>query len=187
MSIKNNIKKLLMSFFTLITIGLYGQQSPYNKTAVVFSLLDKTKEKNTLTKIHKNLISLGLDVVNYVDVVNIKTSTEVKQNLFEYFKNREITNILFYNEIKQDIGLFTTNYIINEKEAPFKSIKGDSVLLRLKEELLKTPTKQKTFLYSPKPDVIKKVKVKPFNKILLKPDLKTKKLEQQKRMRLTKN
>ena len=176
MSIKNNIKKLLMSFFTLITIGLYGQQSPYNKTAVVFSLLDKTKEKNTLTKIHKNLISLGIDVVNYVDVVNIKTSTEVKQNLFEYFKNREITNILFYNEIKQDIGLFTTNYIINEKEAPFKSIKGDSVLLRLKEELLKTPTKQKTFLYSPKPEVIKKVKVKPFNKILLKPDLKNQKI-----------
>ena len=79
MSIKNNIKKLLMSFFTLITIGLHGQQSPYNKTAVVFSLLDKTKEKNTLTKIHKNLISLGLDVVNYVDVVNIKTSTEVNK------------------------------------------------------------------------------------------------------------
>ena len=39
-----------MSFFTLITIGLYGQQSPYNKTAVVFSLLDKTKEKNNLNQ-----------------------------------------------------------------------------------------------------------------------------------------
>ena len=59
-----------------------------------------------------------------------------------------------------------------KKKPRSNQLKGDSVLLKLKEELLKPPQKQKTFLYSPKPEVIKKVKVKPFNKILLKPDLK---------------
>ena len=52
---------------------------------LLFFLIRQNKGENTLTKIHKNLISLGLDVVNYVDVVNIKTSTEVKQKPIRIF------------------------------------------------------------------------------------------------------
>mgnify|MGYP001207374638 FL=1 len=176
MSTNINIQVFFVLFITLITNNLQGKQSLYNKTVVVFSFIDKTKENNNLNKIHKNLTSLGVDVVNYIDLVNTNTSTEVKENLTEYFKNREIKNILLYNEENQEISFFTPNYILNKNTTPYKTIKGDSVLLRLKEDLLKTPTKQKTFLYSPKPEVIKKTKVKPFNKILLKPNLKNQKI-----------
>ena len=56
------------------------------------------------------------------------------------------------------------------------SIKGDSVLNKLKEELINKKLTQNTFLYSPQPELINKVKVNSFNKILLKPNLQNQKI-----------
>ena len=171
--------KTLCLFFVLSLVALClsaQQQTPIqNKTLVVFSFLNKENENQNLLDTHKNLIAIGVDAVNYINLLNLNSSPDIKKSINDYLKNREIKNILFYNEESKEINLLTLGSFLNNQQ-PYMSIKGDSVLKKLKEELINKKLTQNTFLYSPKPEVIDKVKVKPFNKILVKPNLENQKI-----------
>ena len=62
--------KTLCLFFVLSLVALClsaQQQTPIqNKTLVVFSFLNKENENQNLLDTHKNLISIGVDAVNYM-------------------------------------------------------------------------------------------------------------------------
>lgn len=171
--------KTLCLFFVLSLVALClsaQQQTPIqNKTLVVFSFLNKENENQNLLDTHKNLIAIGVDAVNYINLLNLNSSPDIKKSINDYLKNREIKNILFYNEESKEINILTLGSFLNNQQ-PYMSIKGDSVLKKLKEELINKKLTQNTFLYSPKPEVIDKVKVKPFNKILVKPNLENQKI-----------
>ncbi len=171
--------KTLCLFFVLSLVALClsaQQQTPIqNKTLVVFSFLNKENENQNLLDTHKNLIAIGVDAVNYINLLNLNSSPDIKKSINDYLKNREIKNILFYNEESKEINLLTLGSFLNNQQ-PYMSIKGDSVLKKLKEELINKKLTQNTFLYSPKPEVINRVKVKPFNKILVKPNLENQKI-----------
>ena len=141
----------------------------------MFSFLNKENENQNLLDTHKNLIAIGVDAVNYINLLNLNSSPDIKKSINDYLKNREIKNILFYNEESKEINLLTLGSFLNNQQ-PYMSIKGDSVLKKLKEELINKKLTQNTFLYSPQPEVINKVKVKPFNKILVKPNLENQKI-----------
>lgn len=171
--------KTLCLFFVLSLVALClsaQQQTPIqNKTLVVFSFLNKENENQNLLDTHKNLIAIGVDAVNYINLLNLNSSPDIKKSINDYLKNREIKNILFYNEESKEINLLTLGSFLNNQQ-PYMSIKGDSLLNKLKEELINKKLTQNTFLYSPKPEVINRVKVKPFNKILVKPNLENQKI-----------
>ena len=171
--------KTLCLFFVLSLVALClsaQQQTPIqNKTLVVFSFLNKENENQNLLDTHNNLIAIGVDAVNYINLLNLNSSPDIKKSINDYLKNREIKNILFYNEESKEVNLLTLSSFLNNQQ-PYMSIKGDSVLNKLKEELINKKLTQNTFLYSPQPEVINKVKVKPFNKILVKPNLENQKI-----------
>lgn len=171
--------KTLCLFFVLSLAALSlsaQQQTPIqNKTLVVFSFLNKENESQNLLDTHKNLKAIGVDAVNYINLLNLNSSPDIKKSINDYLKNREIKNILFYNEESKEINLLTLSSFLNNQQ-PYMSIKGDSVLNKLKEELINKKLTQNTFLYSPQPELINKVKVNSFNKIILKPNLENQKI-----------
>ena len=175
------VKKNIICFLSLFLscsclVKAQTNHSPQDKTLVVFSLIKEGNEKKTLLELHKKLTSLGIDAVNYIDSLNLRSSPEVSQRIFDYLKRREVKNLLFYNEKKQEINLVNTNSFLSKNITPNKTIKGDSVLNKLKKSILKQPISQKTFLYSPQPEIIEKITVKAFNKILSKPNLNNQKI-----------
>jgi len=171
--------KTLCLFFVLSLAALSlsaQQQTPIqNKTLVVFSFLNKENENQNLLDTHKNLKAIGVDAVNYINLLNLNSSPDIKKSINDYLKNREIKNILFYNEESKEINLLTLSSFLNNQQ-PYMSIKGDSVLNKLKVELINKKLTQNTFLYSPQPELINKVKVNSFNKIILKPNLENQKI-----------
>ena len=171
--------KTLCLFFVLSLAALClsaQQQTPIqNKTLVVFSFLNKENENQNLLDTHKNLKAIGVDAVNYINLLNLNSSPDIKKSINDYLKNREIKNILFYNEESKEINLLTLGSFLNNQQ-PYMSIKGDSVLNKLKVELINKKLTQNTFLYSPQPELINKVKVNSFNKIILKPNLENQKI-----------
>ena len=173
---KSTLVFLLLFLLNLAFVNAQTDPSPQDKTLVVYNFKNKGNEKQSLIELHNKLTSLGVDVVNYVDSLNLKVSLEVELKLFKYIQSREIKNILFYNETKQEINLVKVSSFISKKPLPYKTIKGDSVLNKFKHTLSIKPRTQKTFLYSPQPEVIEKVTINPFNKILLKPNLKNQKI-----------
>lgn len=172
-------KKTPCLFFVLSLVALClsaQQQTPIqNKTLVVFSFLNKENENQNLLDTHKNLIAIGVDAVNYINLLNLNSSPDIKKSINDYLKNREIKNILFYNEESKEINILSLGSFLNNQQ-PYMSIKGDSVLNKLKVELINKKLTQNTFLYSPQPELINKVKVNSFNKIILKPNLENQKI-----------
>ena len=172
-------KKTPCLFFvlSLVALCLSAQQQTaiQNKTLVVFSFLNKENENQNLLDTHKNLIAIGVDAVNYINLLNLNSSPDIKKSINDYLKNREIKNILFYNEESKEINILSLGSFLNNQQ-PYMSIKGDSVLNKLKVELINKKLTQNTFLYSPQPELINKVKVNSFNKIILKPNLENQKI-----------
>ena len=172
-------KKPPCLFFVLSLVALClsaQQQTPIqNKTLVVFSFLNKENENQNLLDTHKNLKAIGVDAVNYINLLNLNSSPDIKKSINDYLKNREIKNILFYNEESKEINILSLGSFLNNQQ-PYMSIKGDSVLNKLKVELINKKLTQNTFLYSPQPELINKVKVNSFNKIILKPNLENQKI-----------
>ena len=117
--------KTLCLFFVLSLVALClsaQQQTPIqNKTLVVFSFLNKENENQNLLDTHKNLIAIGVDAVNYINLLNLNSSPDIKKSINDYLKNREIKNILFYNEESKEINLLTLGSFLNNQQ-PYMSI-----------------------------------------------------------------
>ena len=78
---------LFVIIFFLNTQHLFSQQpnSVSQKHLLVYSINEQPEKK--IKEIHKTLISLGIDVVNYINKINISTSKETQNNLFVYLDN----------------------------------------------------------------------------------------------------
>lgn len=113
---------LLLFLLNLAFVNAQTDPSPQDKTLVVYNFKNKENEKQSLFELHNKLTSLGVDVVNYVDSLNLKVSLEVELKLFKYIQSREIKNILFYNETKQEINLVNASSFISKKPLPYKTI-----------------------------------------------------------------
>ena len=171
----------VLVFFTLINFifSINGISQKDNldqnfiseKSIVVYSLLNKETETEKVFNIHKTLSSLGLDVVNYIDSLNTHTSNEITNSLLRYFDSREVKSIVLFSEKNNSISFYSLGFFNQKKESPKLILSGDSVFNKLKNRIIDSKTKQKNFLLPPQPEVLLKAKIKPFRKILIKPDI----------------
>ena len=171
----------VLVFFTLINFifSINGISQKDNldqnfiseKSIVVYSLLNKETETEKVFNIHKTLSSLGLDVVNYIDSLNTHTSNEITNSLLRYFDSREVKNTMLFSEKNNSISFYGLDFFNQKKESPKLILSGDSVFNKLKNRIVNSKTKQKNFLLPPQPETLLKAKIKPFRKILIKPDI----------------
>ena len=148
-------------FFTHTVIAQknYREYDFFDKSVVIYRTHNNKKQKESLEKVHKNLTSLGVDVVNYLDSINLFVSNEVTKNLLSYFKERDIKNIIYYSE-KEKALLF--GYTKNENELNKTEVEffGDSIFKNLKKTILEKKKQQQNFLFSPNVEVISKINIK---------------------------
>ena len=140
------------------------------KSIVIYSFLNKDSVTEKIFNLHNKLSSLGLDVVNYIDSLNTQTSNEISNNLVQYLNSREVKNTILFSEKNKLISFYGLDFFNQQKENPRLMISGDSVFNKLKNKIINSKTKQKNFLLPPKPEVLFKINVKPFGRILRKPD-----------------
>ena len=167
---------LLVIIFFLNAQHLFSQLSNKvsQKYLLVYSINEQQEKK--IKEIHKTLTSLGIDVVNYINRINISTSKETQNNLFDYLNEREINNVLVYLEDAKTLGFYEPKYILDQESEAMSFFTGDSLFYNLRESLLEKNKPQETFIYSPTPEIINKIKTKPFTKILFKPKLEDQKI-----------
>ncbi len=167
---------LFVIIFFLNTQHLFSQSpnSVSQKHLLVYSINEQHEKK--IKEIHKTLTSLGIDVVNYINKININTSKETQNNLFVYLVEREVNNVLVYLEDEKTLGFYKPKYILDQKSEAKYFFTGDSLFYDLRESLLEKNKPQETFIYSPTPEIINKIKTKPFTKILFKPKLEDQKI-----------
>ena len=167
---------LLVIIFFLNAQHLFSQlpNKVSQKYLLVYSINEQQEKK--IKEIHKILTSLGIDVVNYINRVNISTSKETQNNLFDYLNEREINNVLVYLEDAKTLGFYEPKYILDQESEAMSFFTGDSLFYNLRESLLEKNKPQETFIYSPTPEIINKIKTKPFTKILSKPKLEDQKI-----------
>tara|TARA_B100001142_G_scaffold144923_1_gene145864 strand:- start:3900 stop:4730 length:831 start_codon:yes stop_codon:yes gene_type:complete len=161
----------LFSFKSISQTENLDQNLISEKTIVVYSLLNKETEREKIFNIHKTLSSLGLDVVNYIDSLNTHTSNEITNSLLRYFDSREVKNTMLFSEKNNSISFYGLGFFNQKKESPKLILSGDSVFNELKNRIVNSKTKQKNFLLPPQPEILLKAKIKPFRKILIKPDI----------------
>ena len=80
----------------------------------MFSFLNKENENQNLLDTHKNLTAIGVDAVNYINLLNLNSSPDIKKSINDYLKNREIENILFYNVYGSPRGENVENKLWNK-------------------------------------------------------------------------
>ena len=150
-------------FYNLTLIGqtpTFKETFLSEKSVVLYSLKDPKTTTTTLSELHKNFSSLGFDVVNYLDSINMFISDEVTKNLTAYFNEREIKNIIFYSQKQESLSFFLPKNILTLNKKPEFIIKGDSVFFLLKKTIIKNKITQKNFLLSPFPEVINSINTK---------------------------
>ena len=151
------------------------------KTIVFFSFDEKNNQKKTIHNTHKNLIDLGFDVINYMNIVDFYISQEVQKQLVEYFNSRGVEVLVFYQKEKEkEIKIRFCNYnhkitLVDDKKGGYSFV-GDNVFYEIKKHLLSTNTKQTTFLFSPSPEIIYNINVKKRTRIKNPPKFKKQEL-----------
>ena len=181
---KKKINSIFVALFfnALFSFSLMGQNQVFKeaflskKSVVLYNLKDPKTTKKTLSALHQNLSSLGFDVVNYLDSINMFISDEVTKNLTAYFNEREIKNIIFYSQKEESLSFFLPKNILTLNKKPEFIIKGDSVFFLLKKTIIKNKITQKNFLLSPYPEIINRINTKKTNQIINKPSLKKDKI-----------
>jgi len=166
-------------FYNLTLIGqtpTFKETFLSKKSVVLYSLEDPKKTTTTLFELHQNLSSLGFDVVNYLDSINMFVSDEVTKNLIVYFNEREIKNIILYSQNEKTLSVYSPKNILNTNKKPEFIIAGDSVFFLLKKTIIKNKITQKNFLLSPFPEVLNSINTKKTNQIINKPSLKKDKI-----------
>ena len=137
---KKKINSIFVALFfnALFSFSLMGQNQVFKeaflskKSVVLYNLKDPKTTKKTLSALHQNLSSLGFDVVNYLDSINMFISDEVTKNLTAYFNEREIKNIIFYSQNEKTLSIYSPKNILNVNKKPEFVIVGDSVFSLLK-------------------------------------------------------
>ena len=145
------------------------------KTIVFFSFNKNIDVKKTINESHKNFVSLGIDVISYINYDDFYISKEVQTNFLSYFISRGVDVFLFYQIEKKEekINFFVfdkTNGKIKESEGTFSFVGVNSFEL-IKEKITKSNPTPTTFLFSPKPEFLNNINIKKFTKIKIAPKL----------------
>ena len=78
---------------------------------MVLYLIDNKNTNEELKKLHQRFLKTNIDVVNYINLDDFLIDKKIKNAFVDYFKNREIKNIIIYNKIdkKEELLLSTFN------------------------------------------------------------------------------
>ena len=164
------------SFFKKININDdFFDKTLGKKTVVFFSFNKNTEVKKTINDSHKNFVSLGIDVISYINYDDFYISKEVQNNFLNYFISRGVDVLVFYQIGKKEkkINFFVfdkTNGKIKESEGTLSFVGVNSFEL-IKEKITKSNPKPTTFLFSPKPEFLNDINIKKITKIKIAPKL----------------
>jgi len=165
-------KNIILTFiFFIFYTPCFSQNSGYflKKFVVCYTIENNKNQTEILEKLHQKLISNGIDVVNYIDSINIYVNDEVTLNLMKYFDDRGISGVIFFNNKKLS---FTHKSELNKKQKLFEFIfEGDSTTQLLKETIIQNNSKQSNFLFSPEPEYINSIVTTRTTAVLNKPNI----------------
>ena len=166
------IKNIILTFiFFIFCTPCFSQNSGYflKKFVVCYTIENNKNQTEILEKLHQKLISNGIDVVNYIDSINIYVNDEVTLNLMKYFDDRGISGVIFFNNKKLS---FTHKSELNKKQKSFEFIfEGDSTTQLLKETIIQNNSKQSNFIFSPEPEYINSIATTRTTAVLNKPNI----------------
>ena len=147
----------------------------FKKSILLYTLNNNLSPNKTLDEIHKSLTSKRLDIIHYVDSINLYVSKEVTSSLIGYFSEREIQNAIFYNQKKQSLIFYEINKTSVNSNS-FLETHIDSLDTYIKNVFKPTEEPLTSFLLAPKPEVLPKAKIRLSNQILIKPLLEEEKV-----------
>ena len=166
------IKNIILTFiFFIFCTPCFSQNSGYflKKFVVCYTIENNKNQTEILEKLHQKLISNGIDVVNYIDSINIYVNDEVTLNLMKYFDDRGISGVIFFNNKKLS---FTHKSELYKKQKSFEFIfEGDSTTQLLKETIIQNNSKQSNFIFSPEPEYINSIATTRTTAVLNKPNI----------------
>ena len=145
------------------------------KTVVFYSFKKNIDVKKTINKSHKNFVSLGIDVIYYINYDDFYISKEVQMNFLNYFISRGVDLFIFYQKEtnEEKINFFVFNKItsnLKDSEGTLSFIGTNSFEL-IKQKITKSKPKPTTFLFSPTPEFLNNINIKKFTKIKNPPKL----------------
>ena len=166
------LKNIILTFIIVVFFyPCFSQNSGYflKKFVVCYTVENNKNQTEVLEKLHQQLTSNGIDVVNYIDSINLYVNDEITLNLMKYFDERGISGVIFFNNKKLS---FTHKSELDKKQKSFEFIfEGDSATQLLKETIILNNPKQSNFLFSPKPEYINSIMTSRTTAVLNKPNI----------------
>ena len=166
------IKNIISTFiFIVFSQPCFSQNSGYflKKFVVCYTVENNKNHTEIIKKLHQKLISNGIDVVNYIDSVNIYVNDEITLNLMNYFDERGISGVVFFKNNKLS---FTHKSELNKKQKSYEFVfEGDSAIQMLEEKIILNNPKQSNFLFSPEPEYINSIMTTRTTAVLNKPNI----------------
>ena len=147
----------------------------FKKSVVFFSFIDSKNYQKKLKRVHEQLTTNRLDVVNYLDSINFKVNKSVNESLLDYLNDREVENVIYYQE-KDNMFVFRKLQNIQSKNPPYLKLNSDSLSFYVNKTIKNNPKTLTSFLFPSEPEIIKKAKIRLSNQILIKPNLKKEKV-----------
>ena len=180
MNMKLTYKILLLTFFlghenSSNTAFALQKKDIFKKSILLYTLKNNSSLNKTLNEVHNRLTSKRLDVIHYIDSINLYVSKDVTTSLIGYFNEREIENAIFYNQKNQNLIFYEVNKTAVNPSS-FLEIHIDSLDVYIKNMFKSTKEPSTSFLLAPKPEILTKAKVRLSNQILIKPLLKKEKV-----------
>ena len=132
---------------------------------IVFYSTSEVKKEEELKDLHEKFLKTNIDVVNYIFFQDYLINNNIKKAFVDYFIQREIKHIIFYNQQSEKeeeilISFFNnkTTLISTNKNIWYK--KGQGVFGDLEKTMLKNNFQEGNFLPNPQPETIEKIKIK---------------------------
>ncbi len=130
----------------------------FKKSVVFFSFIDSKNYQKKLKRVHEQLTTNRLDVVNYLDSINFKVNKSVNESLLDYLNDREVENVIYYQE-KDNMFVFRKLQNIQSKNPPYLKLNSDSLSFYVNKTIKNNPKTLTSFLFPSEPEIIKKAKM----------------------------
>jgi len=139
------------------------------KSVVFYSLSTKEKRED-IKNLHKNLLNLNVDPVNYLRLDDYLINKSIKKAYVEYFNQREIKHIIFYEkQIDENEKFLIASF--NNKTTLIKTNdniwynEGKGIFGDVEKTMLKNNFEEGNFLPTPQPEFLEKINAD-FGKIM---------------------
>ena len=110
----------------------------FKKSVVFFSFIDIKNYQKKLKRVHEQLTTNRLDVVNYLDSINFKVNKSVNESLLDYLNDREVENVIYYQE-KDNMFVFRKLQNIQSKNPPYLKLNSDSLSFYVNKTIKNNP------------------------------------------------